>query len=205
MQTRNIEEDQEVTQFDDDAVVMYPHIEENIPIPLSARDALPELTNEEELEMMANTIKLVSDLVGEPIQATQEDLQEAKTIAETMIKNPETKIQLKKYKNSTLASLAGMVESLNASVVDDLSELKTFVVNGLLREATTADKPKERITALRAIGEIDGVNAFKKHTEVVHTNMSLDDIEEKLKVLVNKIQKRIEVKDVQGEIIENGE
>ena len=205
MQTRNIEEDQEVTQFDDDAVVMYPHIEENIPIPLSARDALPELTNEEELEMMANTIKLVSDLVGEPIQATQEDLQEAKTIAETMIKNPETKIQLKKYKNSTLASLAGMVESLNASVVDDLSELKTFVVNGLLREATTADKPKERITALRAIGEIDGVNAFKKTTEVIHTNMSMDDIEEKLKVLVNRIQKRIEVKDVQGEIIENGE
>jgi hypothetical protein len=205
MQTRNTEEDQEVTQFDDDAVVMYPHIEENIPIPLSARDALPELSNEEELEMMANTIKLVSDLVGEPIQATQEDLQEAKTIAETMIKNPETKIQLKKYKNSTLASLAGMVESLNASVVDDLSELKTFVVNGLIREATTADKPKERITALRAIGEVDGVNAFKKHTEVVHTNMSLDDIEEKLKALVNKIQKRIDAKDVQGEIIENGE
>jgi len=201
----NNQEDQEVTQFDDDAVVMYPHIEENIPIPLSARDALPELSNEEELEMMANTIKLVSDLVGEPIQATQEDLQEAKTIAETMIKNPETKIQLKKYKNSTLASLAGMVESLNASVVDDLSELKTFVVNGLIREATTADKPKERITALRAIGEVDGVNAFKKTTEVIHTNMSLDDIEEKLKVLVNKIQKRIEVKDVQGEIIENGE
>jgi hypothetical protein len=78
-------------------------------------------------------------------------------------------------------------------------------VNGLIREATTADKPKERITALRAIGEVDGVNAFKKTTEVIHTNMSLDDIEEKLKVLVNKIQKRIEVKDVQGEIIENGE
>ena len=177
MQTRNIEEDQEVTQFDDDAVVMYPHIEENIPIPLSARDALPELTNEEELEMMANTIKLVSDLVGEPIQATQEDLQEAKIVAETMIKNPNNKIQLKKYKSPMLASLAGMVAELGAdSVVDDLKELKTFVVNGLIREATSADKPKERITALRAIGDIDGVDAFKKHTEVVHTNMSMDDI-----------------------------
>ena len=205
MQTRNTEEDQEVTQFDDDAVVMYPHIEQNIPIPKSAREALPQLNNEEELEMLANTIKLVSDLSGEPIQATQEDINEAKTVAEAMIKDPETKIQYKKYKNSTLASLAGMVESLNASVVDDLSELKTFVVNGLIREATTADKPKERITALRAIGEVDGVNAFKKHTEVVHTNMSLDDIEDKLRTLVNKIQKRIETKDVEGEVIENGE
>jgi carboxypeptidase C (cathepsin A) len=200
MQTRNTEEDQEVTQFDDDAVVMYPNIEDNIPIPKNVREALPDLSTQEELEMMANTIKLLSDLTGEPIQATQEDIMEAKTIAETMIKNPETKVQLKKYKNSTLASLAGMVESINASVVDDLSELKTVVVNGLLREAMTSDKSKERITALRAIGEIDGVNAFKKHTEVVHTSMTLDDIEEKLKLLVNKIQKRLD--DKQSEVID---
>jgi carboxypeptidase C (cathepsin A) len=194
MQTQEIERNQ---PFNDDAVVMVPHLEQNIPIPLSARDALPDLNNEEELEMLANTVKLISDLTEEPIQATQEDIMEAKTIAETMIKNPETKVQLKKYKNTTLASLAGMVESINASVVDDLSELKTVVVNGLLREAMTSDKSKERITALRAIGEIDGVNAFKKHTEVVHTSMSLDDIEEKLKLLVNKIQKRLDEKETQ--------
>jgi carboxypeptidase C (cathepsin A) len=194
MQTQEIEQNQ---PFSDDAVVMVPHLEQNIPIPLSARDALPDLNNEEELEMLANTVKLISDLTEEPIQATQEDIMEAKTIAETMIKNPETKVQLKKYKNSTLASLAGMVESINASVVDDLSDLKTVVVNGLLREAMTSEKSKERITALRAIGEIDGVNAFKKHTEVVHTSMSLDDIEEKLKVLVNKIQKRLDEKESQ--------
>jgi len=194
MQTQEIERNQ---PFNDDAVVMVPHLEQNIPIPFSARDALPDLNTEEELEMLANTIKLISDLTEEPIQATQEDIMEAKTIAETMIKNPETKVQLKKYKNTTLASLAGMVESINASVVDDLSELKTVVVNGLLREAMTSDKSKERITALRAIGEIDGVNAFKKHTEVVHTSMSLDDIEEKLKLLVNKIQKRLDEKETQ--------
>ena len=194
MQTQETEQNQ---TFSDDAVVIVPHLEQNIPIPLSAREALPDLNNEEELEMLANTVKLLADLTGEQIQATQEDIAEAKTIAETMIKNPETKVQLKKYKNTTLASLAGMVESINASVVDDLSELKTVVVNGLLREAMTSEKSKERITALRAIGEIDGVNAFKKHTEVVHTNVSLDDIEEKLKVLVNKIQKRLDEKESQ--------
>lgn len=196
MQLENIEENQ---LHDQAKVVMCPHIEDNIPLPLSARDALPELTNEEELEMMANTIKLLSDISGEPIQATQEDLQEAKTIAEAMIKDPNTKLQLKKYKNSTLASLAGMVESINSTVVDDLSDLKTVVVNGLLREAMTADKSKERITAFRALGEVDGVNAFKKHTEVVHTNMSMDDIEEKLKLLVNKIQRRVEDKEKEKE------
>ena len=191
------EKSQENQSVDPNTVVMYPNIDENIPIPKSAREALPELTNEQELEMMANTIKLLSDLTGQPIQATQEDVAEAKTIAEAMIKDPNTKLQLKKYKNSTLASLAGMVAEIDASVVDNLKDLKTVVVNGLLREAMTADKAKERITALRAIGEVDGVDAFKKHTEVVHKNMSLDDIEEKLKMLVDKIQKRIEAEEPQ--------
>ena len=206
MQTRNTEENQEVTQFDDDAVVMYPNIEDNIPIPKNVREALPDLSNQEELEMMANTIRLLSDLTGQPIEATQEDIDEAKTVIKTIIKEPQTKLQLKKYKNGTLASLAGMVAELDAQVVDDLKDLKTFVINGLIKEATMSDKSKERITALRAIGEVDGVDAFKKHTEVVHKNMSLDDIEDKLKVLVGKLQRRLDIKDsevVDAEVVKD--
>lgn len=192
MQTQNTEEIQIDSPYD---VVMMPHIEQNIPIPKNAREALPDLTNEEEVEMLANTVKLISDLTGEEIHATAEDVDEAKSVIKTMIKEPNTKIQLKKYKNATLASLAGMVAELDAQVVDELKDLKTFVVNGLIREAATADKPKERITALRAIGDIDGVDAFKKHTEVVHKNMSMDDIESRLQTLVTKLQKRLDVKD----------
>lgn len=192
MQAQNTEEIQIDSPYD---VVMMPHIEQNIPIPKNAREALPDLTNEEEVEMLANTVKLISDLTGEEIHATAEDVDEAKSVIKTMIKEPNTKIQLKKYKNATLASLAGMVAELDAQVVDELKDLKTFVVNGLIREAATADKPKERITALRAIGDIDGVDAFKKHTEVVHKNMSMDDIESRLQTLVTKLQKRLDVKD----------
>lgn len=181
--------------LNDKEVVIIPHLEENISLPRNARDALPELSNEEELEMIANTIKLMSDLTGKPIQTTKEDIAEAKTVAETIIKHPETKIQLKKYKNSMLASLAGMVAELDAHVVDDLKDLKTFVVNGLIKEAATAEKSKERITALRAIGEVDGVDAFKKTTEVIHKNMSLDDIEDKLRTLVSRIEKRVQEKE----------
>jgi len=192
--------------LNDKEVVIIPHLEENISLPRNARDALPELSNEEELEMIANTIKLMSDLTGKPIQTTKEDIAEAKTVAETMIKHPETKIQLKKYKNSMLASLAGMVAELDAHVVDDLKDLKTFVVNGLIKEAATAEKSKERITALRAIGEVDGVDAFKKTTEVIHKNMSLDDIEDKLRTLVTRIEKRIQEKEhnvIDAEIVKD--
>ncbi len=206
MQTRNTEENQEVTQFDDDAVVMYPNIEDNIPIPKNVREALPDLSNQEEIEMLANTVKLISDLTGQPIEATQEDIDEAKTVIKTIIKEPQTKLQIKKYKNGTLASLAGMVAELDAQVVDDLKDLKTFVINGLIKEATMSDKSKERITALRAIGEVDGVDAFKKHTEVVHKNMSLDDIEDRLNILVGKLQRRLDIKDsevVDAEVVKD--
>lgn len=185
---------QQNQELNDKEVVIVPHLEENISLPRNARDALPDLSNEEELEMMTNTMRLLSDITGEPIKATKEDIAEAKTVITTMIKEPQTKLQLKKYKNGTLASLAGMVAELDAQVVDDLKDLKTFVVNGLIKEAATAEKSKERITALRAIGEVDGVDAFKKTTEVIHKNMSLDDIEDKLRTLVSRIEKRIEVK-----------
>lgn len=175
-------------------VVIIPHLEENISLPRNSRDALPDLTNEEELEMLTNTMRLLSDITGEPIQATKEDIAEAKTVITAMTKEPQTKLQLKKYKNGTLASLAGMVAELDAQVVDDLKDLKTFVVNGLIKEAATAEKSKERITALRAIGEVDGVDAFKKTTEVIHKSMSLDDIEDKLRTLVSRIEKRIQEK-----------
>ena len=90
--------------LNDKEVVIIPHLEENISLPRNARDALPDLSNEEELEMMVNTIKLMSDLTGQPIEATQEDIDEAKTVIKTIIKEPQTKLQLKKYKNSVLAS-----------------------------------------------------------------------------------------------------
>lgn len=36
---------------------------------------------------------------------------------------------------------------------------------------------------------------LKKHTEVVHKSMSMDDIETRLQTLVTKLQKRLDVKD----------
>jgi len=201
-----MQKNQQNQTYNGKEVVIIPHLEENISLPRNARAALPELNNEEELEMMVNTIKLMSDLTGQPIEATQEDIDEAKTVIKTIIKEPETKLQLKKYKNSVLASLAGMVAELDAQVVDDLKDLKTFVVNGLIKEAATAEKSKERITALRAIGEVDGVDAFKKTTEVIHKNMSLDDIEERLRTLVTRIEKRIQEKEhnvIDAEIVKD--
>ena len=164
MQTQEIQQNQ---AFNESDVVIVPPLEENIPIPKNVREALPDLSNQEELEMMANTIKLIADLNGEDINPTVEDIDEAKTIAKQMIEHPETKIQLRKYKNNTLASLAGMVAELDASVVDNLKDLKeelknsidedpyTIVTFGLAKKSFNVSCPKKNLsTAVTSLPDL---------------------------------------------------
>jgi len=62
---------------------------------------------------------------------------------------------------------------------------------------------KEKIAALRTIGEIDGVDAFKKRTEVTHKLETLDEVESELLTLIGSLKGKvidaevIEVKDVE--------
>ena len=49
---------------------LVPHIEENIPLPQNAKEAFPELSPAEELQMRANVIKLMSDLTGQQLSPT---------------------------------------------------------------------------------------------------------------------------------------
>ena len=65
-------------------------------------------------------------------------------------------------------------------IVKDLSELKLYVVNNLVKAVETTDNTKEKIAGLRAIGEIDGVDAFKKKTEVTHKVESMQEVEKEL-------------------------
>ena len=64
-----------------DNKVMVPHIEEDIALPKNAREALPEMSPEEELSMRSNTVKLISDLAGENIEPTKENMEQAEEVA----------------------------------------------------------------------------------------------------------------------------
>ena len=157
-----------------------PDIEENIPLPTNAKEAFPELTPAQELEMRANVIKLMSDLTGQPIVPTQGNAEEAKELAKAMAENPQYRPDFANYPNETLAMLAGMVAQMNVSIVEDLADLKMYVVNKLVAEIETAKDSKIRVAALAKLGEIDGVDAFKRRTEVTHKIQSLQEVETEL-------------------------
>jgi hypothetical protein len=67
-----------------------PNIEENIPLPQNAKEAFPELSPAEELQMRANVIKLMSDLTGQELTPTQENADQATALARQMASRPQT-------------------------------------------------------------------------------------------------------------------
>ncbi len=189
---------------EDDDVLIVPPMEEDIPLPKNAQEAMPQLSLEEELQMRANTIKLLSDLSGNPIEPNEQQKTDAIGLAKQMMENPGTHIDLTKYPNETMAFLAGLVAETKFNVVEDLSELKMFVINGLIKEAGMAKDAKTRLSALAKLGEVDGVDAFKKKTEVTVKHQTIDEVEDELLKVLSSIKGRV----IEGEIVEktvNGE
>ena len=170
---------------------MIPPIEENIPLPQNAKEAFPLLTAEEELRMRANVIRLMSDITGQEITASDENVDQAKELAREMISNPSVRPDFAKYPNETLAMLAGMVAQMNVSIVEELSDLKLYVVNKLVAEIENAKDPKVRVSAISKLGEVDGVDAFKKRTEITHKHMSMEEVESELLQTLESLETKV--------------
>ena len=183
--------------------VIVPNIEENIPLPASAIEALPELTPQEEIEMRAKTIKLVSDLNNQPITPSLEHQHEAEKLAREMVSNPTVRPDFAKYPNEVMAYLAGMVAQSNCMIVEELSDLKLYVVNKLVAEIENAKDSKARIAALKNLGEVDGVDAFKKRSEITHKVQTLEEVEKELLDTLNTLENQVldvEVREISSGI-----
>lgn len=172
-------------------MVAVPEIEEDLPLPRNAAEALPDLSPHEELLMRARTIKLLSDITGQALSPTTEERGEAVTLAKQMIEDPKFRPEFSKYPNETMAYLAGLVAQTNCKIVDELSELKLYVVNRLVYEIENSTVAKTRISALAKLGEIDGVDAFKKRSEVTMNVRPIAEVEKELLSVLSNIEYRV--------------
>lgn len=205
MQDQKVQENQQDKPNND--VVIVPFIEENIPIPKNAREALPSMTSEDEVMLRAQTIKEISDLTGEEIAPTAKNIKEAEDIARKMVENPGMKHEYGIYANETMAYLGGLVGTYNHMIVKDLADLKLYVVNKLVEIVNDSESnKKEQITALRSIGEVDGVDAFKKKTEVTHKLETMEEVEKELLSMLNEFKAKGLIKPpaqtIDAEIVE---
>jgi hypothetical protein len=168
-----------------------PDIEENIPLPVNAKEAFPDLTPAQELNMRANVVKLMSDLTGKPLVPSQDDMVTATEIARQMVADPKHRPEFGKYPNETLAYLAGMVAQMNVAIVEELSEFKMYVVNKLVMEIENAKDAKSRISALTKLGEVDGVDAFKKRSEVTVKVQTIEEVERELLQTLDSLESKV--------------
>ena len=114
-----------------------------------------------------------------------------------MMTNKKLKPEFSNYPNETMAFLAGIVGQTNSMIVEELADLKLFVVNNFVQLAAMAKNDRDKLAALRAIGEIDGVDAFKKKTEITHITKSGDELEKELRETIEQLKGTI----VEGEVI----
>lgn len=175
-----------------------PDIDHDVPLPANATEAMPELSPREELDMRARTVKLLSDLTGNPIEPSENERGNALDLARQMMTNPGQAPALQNYSNPTIAYLAGMVAQHDTLVVKELADLKKYVVNKLVAETEHPDG-KIRIAALRSLGEIDGVDAFKKRSEMTVKQQSIEEVEKELLETLEKLEKR--TVDVQARVV----
>ena len=141
--------------------------------------------------MRVNVVKLMSDMTGSFIDPTKTDIESAKQIAKDMINDPRHRPDFAKYPNETLAFLAGMVAHMNISIVEELSDLKMYVVNKLINEVETTRDAKIRVSALSKLGEVDGVDAFKKRSEITHRVQSIEEVEKELLETLGTLEDRV--------------
>ena len=178
---------------------LIPAIEENIPLPHNAQEAFPLLSPQEELNMRANVIKLMSDLTGQPITPTAENASQANALAKEMMENPKARPDFAQYPNETLAYLAGMVAQMNVSIVNDLADIKMYVVNKLVQSVEASKDVKTMVSALRVLGEVDGVDAFKKRSEVTVKLQTIEEVEKELVDLIEEVENKfieVEAKEI---------
>ena len=188
-------------------VIMMPNIEEGQPIPKNSNEAMPEMSMEEELKVRVETIKTIADLKGEAIpDASPTEQQKAVDFVKKVMTDPNFKPEYGTYTDPTMAFCAGMVAQTQVLLAKDLADYKLYIVNNLIKVIEGTTNPKEKTAALRALGEIDGVDAFKRKTEVTHKVESMDEVEKELLSMLNEFKAKGLIKGpaqtIDAEIIE---
>ena len=209
MNDLNVQQNQgDNPEHDVSHVIMMPNIEEDIPLPKNPKDAMPELGMEEELQVRVETVKTIADLKGEPIpEANPKEQQKAVDFVKRVMTDPNFKPEYGNYSDPTMAFCAGMVAQTQVLLAKELADYKLYVVNNLIKVIESTTNPKEKTTALRALGEVDGVDAFKKKTEVTHKMESMEEVEKELLSMLNEFKSKGLIKEppqtIDAEVIED--
>ena len=84
-----------------------------------------------------------------------------------------------------------MAARYNHMIVKDLADLKLYVVNKLFESVEAASDVKTRVSALKALGEVEGIDAFKRRSEITHIVKPIEEVEKELLTVLEGIEYKV--------------
>lgn len=176
-----------------------PTEEEEIPsLPIDTGisfEALPELSPEEELEAQLRTREFLAKYTNansDPPPITKKERDTAKQItpqrAESISALQPNKIS--NYPNAVIAHLASLVNQHSFPLLpkEARPQYQDYIINWFVRTVEETDDIKTRISALRGLGEVTGVDAFVKKVEQTIIHKPIEEVERELKEVLEGIE-----------------
>jgi len=149
---------------------MMPNIEEDVPLPKNAKDAMPELGMEEELQVRVETVKTIADLKGEPIpDASPKEQQQAVDFVKKVMTDPNFKPEYGNYTDPTMAFCAGMVAQTQVLLAKELATEVTHKVESM------EEVEKELLTMLN---DFKQKGLMKEPAQTIDAEVIEDKVEE---------------------------
>ena len=108
--------------------MLVPDIDEGIPLPARAVDAMPSLSPREELEMRARTIKLLAEISDTSLTPSEVDKQQATELIKQMNREPNgLTIQVSNAEGTVEVFHSPAVRGSKVSVRSELLRLQSLV------------------------------------------------------------------------------
>lgn len=172
--------------------------EVGVPLVKDARHGGSELASldlSERVHAAAKTVELLEQggLAPEVLKNDGSGAENIEDLARAFAQDPEeanksfTPARISALRPAVIQQLDEVLSEFNHVVVRNAVQIRTFVTNKLILEASNPD-PRVRIRALELLGKISDVGLFAERSEVTITHRSTDELKQTLREKLNTLR-----------------
>jgi hypothetical protein len=170
--------------------------------------SLEKITAAQTLDAQLNTANWLKEITGEDdtILNKAQEQKAAEAFTSLTLDAPEAKNHLLNMQvPEEIRSTVAMVSAYQWKFLDQAEELRSMAVTKIIQETDHPDA-RIRLKALELLGKVTEVALFTDRVEIKHTEMSDDELTEKIREKLSRYMGKVDVVDVrmvENELIEN--
>jgi hypothetical protein len=165
--------------------------------------SLEKITAAQTLDAQLNTANWLKEITGEDdtILNKAQEQKAAEAFTSLTLDAPEAKNHLLNMQvPEEIRSTVAMVSAYQWKFLDQAQELRSMAVTKIIQETDHPDA-RIRLKALELLGKVTEVALFTDRVEIKHTEMSDDELTEKIREKLSRYMGKVDVVDVR--MVEN--